>query len=126
MRSAETGFMAAGEASLHSPARVVATLALCGVFAASASYAAEYPVLPGSGYPFPVQPPPTESTTTPASPSAPPGETTSGGTTPVGTTPGGTTIDTAHEIAPQTGREFSPGWTVTPSVNITEAFNDNI
>jgi uncharacterized protein (PEP-CTERM system associated) len=126
MRIAETGFMAAGEAPLRSPARVVATLALCGVFAASASYAAEYPVLPGSGYPFPVQPPPTESTTTPAAPSAATGETTSGGTTAGGTTSGGTTINTAHEIAPQTGREFSPGWTVTPSVNITEAFNDNI
>ena len=33
--------MAAGEAPLRSPARVVATLALCGVFATSASYAAD-------------------------------------------------------------------------------------
>lgn len=80
-----------------------------------------FPALPGGGNPFPteLQAPPVGPGGTAAAPAA--------GDTPAYVLPGQSAPDPAHEIVPATAApEFAPGWSFTPFLSISEAFNDNV
>lgn len=100
------------------PASALVLLSLAGGSADALAQTGGYPVLPGSGFPFPTA----EPATVPAATDG------AGGviSPPAYVLPGGSAPDAAHEIVPQTEPEFAPGWTVRPQISVSEAFNDNI